>query len=472
MFHRFALLAALGLLVFAWGCEGDDDDSGDDDTVTDDDDDDDDSSGDDDDSSAPVDADGDGHMSDTDCDDTNADVYPGAEEVCDGIADNDCDGIDDPTEADADADGYSECAGDCNEYNAAVFPGAEMTCFDDILDNDCDNVIDANETDGDSDGMTDCDGDCDDTNAAIMPGVYDPVDGLDNDCDGDTDEDTFDCDTAPTEPVSERAVPGARGYHGLAFDEFGFIVGSDGSLLIKADYTGAWSPFVPNFGSGQQMTYMPDGDLAAMNTNISAIQRINPAGIPTVITNIDGGTYGLIWGPDDMLYAAGGNWIKRIDPVSGVSETVTPVQGGAAHTLAFSGDGSEIYIGTVGDGSFYAVELDENYEPTGPPQLYAHVGLNNMGWHDGIAVDACGGVFVADYYSSNLFRIPPGGGQAEVYLNWDWNSYGHGLAWGSGVGGWLQDALYAPQPYNNNTVTEVVIGIPPAHWGGTVYNGP
>ena len=466
MMTRFAFLLALGMALFAWGCDGDDDDSGDDDIVTDDDDDD--SGADDDDSAAPVDADGDGHASDTDCDDDNATVYPGAEEVCDGIADNDCDGIDDPTEEDADADGFSECAGDCNEYNSAVFPGAEQTCFDDILDNDCDSVIDANETDGDSDGYTDCDGDCDDSEATVYPGLYDPVDGLDNDCDGDIDEDTFDCDTAPTAPVSERAVPGARGYHGLAFDQFGYIVGSDNSILVKADYTGSWSPFVPNFGSGQQMTYMPDGDLAAMNTNVSAIQRINPAGIPSNITAIDGGTYGLVLGPDEMLYAAGGNWIKRIDPVSGVTETVTNVSGGTSHTVAFNADGSEMYIGTIGSGQFFVVEMDENLDALGPPQLLANFG----GWHDGIAVDACGGIFVADYNSSNLYRIPPGGGQAEVFLNWDWDSYGHGLAWGSGVGGWLEDALYAPQPYNNNTVTEVVVGVPPAHWGGTVYNAP
>ena len=33
----------------------------------------------------PVDADGDGYTDDEDCDDNNNSVYPGAEDVCDGI---------------------------------------------------------------------------------------------------------------------------------------------------------------------------------------------------------------------------------------------------------------------------------------------------------------------------------------------------------------------------------------------------
>jgi len=40
----------------------------------------------------PIDKDGDGFLSPADCNDHNADVYPGAPEICDGL-DNDCDGI-------------------------------------------------------------------------------------------------------------------------------------------------------------------------------------------------------------------------------------------------------------------------------------------------------------------------------------------------------------------------------------------
>ena len=89
-----ALVLSLALLL-APGCPGtsDDDDSvaNDDDSVGDDDDsvaNDDDSAGDD---AASLDGDGDGYPAATDCDDTEASIHPGADEVCADAVDDDCD---------------------------------------------------------------------------------------------------------------------------------------------------------------------------------------------------------------------------------------------------------------------------------------------------------------------------------------------------------------------------------------------
>lgn len=94
-----------------------------------------------------------------DCLDTDAGVYPGADEFCNGL-DNDCDGdIDeDPVSgptwySDADSDGYGDPASalvaciqpsdtvalgsDCDDANTSVYPGAPEICGDGIL-NDCD----------------------------------------------------------------------------------------------------------------------------------------------------------------------------------------------------------------------------------------------------------------------------------------------------------------------------------------------
>jgi hypothetical protein len=87
-----------------------------------------------------------------DCDDGNADVNPGATEVCDNGIDDDCNGLvdgDDPACllcTDADGDGYAIEGGacglvDCDDGNADVNPGATEVC-DNGIDDDCNGLAD------------------------------------------------------------------------------------------------------------------------------------------------------------------------------------------------------------------------------------------------------------------------------------------------------------------------------------------
>lgn len=76
----------------------------------------------------------------SDCDDQNAAVNPGAAEVFDGI-DNNCNGIVDEGFTDQDRDGWPAELGDCDDQNAAVNPGAAEIPGNGIDDN-CNGVID------------------------------------------------------------------------------------------------------------------------------------------------------------------------------------------------------------------------------------------------------------------------------------------------------------------------------------------
>ena len=127
-----------------------------------------------------------------DCDDTDGDVNPDADEVCDG-ADNDCDGEIPEDEADGDGDGVVGCEGDCDDAEPAVYPGAEEIC--DGLDSDCDGALGERELDGDADGRTPCTGDCDDSDRTVRVGLDERCNGVDDDCDGLVDEEATDADT-------------------------------------------------------------------------------------------------------------------------------------------------------------------------------------------------------------------------------------------------------------------------------------
>lgn len=113
----------------------------------------------------PIDRDGDLASTEYDCDDSNPDIHPWAEEECDGI-DNNCDGLIDEgisetyyPDKDGDSfgdpagdvlqicglgsepDGYTVVNTDCDDSDAMVSPQALEVCGD-ASDNDCDAAID------------------------------------------------------------------------------------------------------------------------------------------------------------------------------------------------------------------------------------------------------------------------------------------------------------------------------------------
>jgi len=180
---------------------------------------------------------------DLDCDDSNAQVFPGQVEICNGI-DDDCDASVDEDVVfntyyiDADGDGFGDASDagapgcqppegrvpnndDCDDGNAAINPGAQETCDPINADEDCDGAADdadgSTADEGKTDYFTDSDndnygggraqrfcdqpafyapvaGDCNDGDAAVNPGAQETCDPInaDEDCDGHADDDDLD----------------------------------------------------------------------------------------------------------------------------------------------------------------------------------------------------------------------------------------------------------------------------------------
>ncbi len=104
-----------------------------------------------------VDEDGDGFTENQgDCDDTDNEINPAANEICGDGIDQDCDGSDlncspDPLDIDDDGDGFTENQGDCDDTDNEINPAANEICGDGI-DQDCDATNEECLTDKNNDG--------------------------------------------------------------------------------------------------------------------------------------------------------------------------------------------------------------------------------------------------------------------------------------------------------------------------------
>jgi hypothetical protein len=261
-----------------------------------------------------TDVDGDGVTPDQgDCDDDDANVLPGASEICDGVDNNCsghvdeyvknscglcapepleiCDGLDNNCNGLID-DGAVNACGVCGPAPVEVCDGVDNDCDGQVdegltnacggcgrlpveacdgVDNDCDNQIDEGcDVDLDADGVTPRDGDCNDGVAIVHHGASETCDGIDNDCDGWIDDGcTPPAETEPNDAIGscdDLALPGRiTGVvsNGPDADRYCIDIDVAGAVvLFDVDARDDGSPLDAHIE-----LYGPDGALIAQNND-------------------------------------------------------------------------------------------------------------------------------------------------------------------------------------------------------------
>ena len=153
------------------------------------------------------------------------------------------------------------------------------------------------------------------------------------------------------------------------------------------------------------------------------------------------------------------NKVWRVNPLTGDYSLITNKISNP-NGLTFSPDYKILYIsGFNGNKTVHALSIS----PDGVPGKLVAWASFGTGWHDGMGTDACGNIYVADYYQTAIYRVSPDGKNAVKIIdgsNID-GAYLPNLQWGSGVGGWDKMKIYLPDGWNKG-VFEVDLGVPGA----------
>lgn len=188
-----------------------------------------------------LDADSDSYYWFQDCNDSNADIHPGATEILNGIDEN-CDGQWDEgfNASDTDFDGLTDF-GEFHFFNTDL--NLQDTDGDMLSDGDEVLIYLSNPLIFDND--TDQDGyywfqDCNDTNDQINPDMIELLDGIDNNCSGQIDEDFIGLDR------DQDGLPDLEEYNIINTDPLDNDTDNDGLSDGEEIFNTATNPLVPD----------------------------------------------------------------------------------------------------------------------------------------------------------------------------------------------------------------------------------
>lgn len=270
------------------------------------------------------------------------------------------------------------------------------------------------------------------------------------------------CANLPTQPLSWVTLPSSITSEEFAFDASGYVInasdGADG--VFRTLYLGSPELVTPYSAfelAGTRFT--STGLLAICDEFQGAVIGVDIAtGAQTLLLGGVNSPNSLGFDDRGFMYVATFEQILRVDlalPKAPV-EVLLNVADADFDGITFSPSYDRVYFNHDDGGTVGYLELDA----AGTVLSTQVLALLNVGWGselDGMAVDACGNVYVVAV-DGLLRRITPDGVVITfAEINPPGGAWTTALNFGSGVGSWGRDRLYVMD--RNNGLVELEVGV-------------
>ncbi len=270
----------------------------------------------------------------------------------------------------------------------------------------------------------------------------------------------IDCDALPAGPLEYVIHGPIAATEDFALDPDGNAVGVGAGAIFRTPLNGPsalWIPGISDFIAG--FRYTSDGVLVYNNVGQGTLFRVVGRGAPEAVLSglaypngMDVDLNGYVYIAEESAYQ-----VRRVNALTGefsvLAEDLDEPNG-----ISFSPDYHTLYVGSFGGGTITAIQLDDDMNPTSVDLFYEGIGNGAL---DGMAVDACGNVYVCEYVAGTVWRIPPDASALEpiAYLGDVGAGWIPNMQFGTGTGGWDRYSLYVIE-INGSRVFEVPVGVP------------
>lgn len=278
----------------------------------------------------------------------------------------------------------------------------------------------------------------------------------------------YDCSLGvPAPPFAHRILAGTGSNEDIVLDMDGYLVAADWSgNLIHYTHDGDGAVWATSFGDPTGLEVLPDGDLAVADRSEGrVVTRDSVTGAVTVVESNIAWPNGLEIAPDGSIFVNDTyeGAVYRIEPATGLVEQVAsglPLPDGLTFDVTYH----TLYVGSLGGPQIFSIPVN------GPGDFGEPVQLDlpePVPWEysDGMAVDRCGNLYIADFWGS-IWRVFLDTKVIEPIYQSTSNEWIPAIRFGSNLGGFDGLKLYAS---TYTEALEIDIGVPgkprwPAVW--------